>query len=174
MDNIFSSMGNLSFDPSLLTTLTPEISSKLQNILDKFSTNPILSALSNLSGVPMHPYDQLKLEVYGPDFKNIKFKTLEDVPAPESFKPEEVVQAVTNKIQGMQRTLLENADRPPHLFTNTMLNSVSGEKIIPDTDKYKKHIEFVELLRNIQVSKLPDEQVYDYAKKIIAEFVKTY
>jgi hypothetical protein len=169
MNNIFSS-----FDPSLLTTLTPEISSKLQNILDQFTTNPVLSTLSNLSGMPMHPYDKLKFEVYGPDFKDIKFKTLEEVPAPENFQPEEVIQTVTNKIQGMQRTLLENADRPPHLFTNTMLNAVSGEKITPDINRYKTHIEFVELLKNMKVSELTDEQVYDYAKKIITQFVQTY
>jgi hypothetical protein len=175
MENIFSALNNFTFDPKSLEAFSPEISATLQNIFDKLNTNPALSALNALSGVPLHPYDQLKYNIYGPEYKDIEFKTLEDVPEPESFKPEEVVLAVTGKIQNMQKTLLENADRPPHLFTNTVLNTISGENIIPDIDKYKKHIDFIELIKQMpSVSELNNEQIMSYAKKVVSEFVKSY
>jgi hypothetical protein len=169
MNNIFS------FDPKIIGTLSPEISATLQDIFDKFSTNPVLSALNSLSGAPIHPYDQLKLNIYGPEYNDIKFKTLDEIPVPENFEPEKVVLTVTSTIQSMQKKLLENADRPPHLFTNTILNEVSGEKIIPDINKHKNHIEFIELIKQMpSVSELDNNQITEYAKKIVSQFVKTY
>lgn len=175
MDNIFSSLNNFTFDPKALGTFSPGVSATLQNIFDKLSTSPLLSTLQNLSGAPLHPYDQLKLNIYGPEYKEKKFKTLDDIPAPENFEFEQAVLSVTGKIQEMQKTLLENADRPPHLFTNTVLNTVSGESIIPNIDKHKKHIEFIELIKQMpSVSELDNEQVLVCAKKIVSEFINTY
>jgi hypothetical protein len=175
MDNIFSSLNGLSFNPEFSASLTPEMSAAIQNILDQTNLTLTLSALNTLSSIPLHPYDRLKYDVYGPEYKDIKFKTIDEVPIPTNFTPEEMLQGVINKTQSIQRTLLENIDRSPEQFTNTILNTVSGDKITPNVDMHKKHIEFVELIRQIPVSaELTNQQILDYSKKIISEFVKTY
>ena len=146
-----------------------------RNVLDQLSNSTTLSALNSLSSIPLHPYDRLKYDLYGPEYKDVKFKTIDEIPSPSSFAPEEMLQAVTNKTQSIQRTLLENLNNEPNQFTNTVLNTVSGDKIIPNIDMHKKHIEFVELIRQIPVDvELTTEQILDYSKKIISSFVKTY
>lgn len=170
-NNIISSLSSSSFN----FTLTPEVSVAIQNILNEFSTSPALSALQALSGVPLHPYDRLKHDLYGPEYKDIKFKTIDDIPTPTNFVPEEMLQAVINKTQSIQKTLLENFDHRPEQFTNTVLNTVSGDTIIPNIDMHKKHIEFVELIKQIPIdTEFTDQQILDYSKKIISEFINTY
>ncbi len=178
MENISSSLNdltNLTLDPQFATSITPEMSAAIQNLLDQTNLTSALSALNTLSGAPLHPYDRLKYDLYGPEYKDKKFKTVDDIPAPTNLTPEVMLQAVVEKTQSLQRTLLENIDRKPEQYTNTILNTVSGDKIIPNIDMHKKHIEFVELIRQIPVgAELTNEQILDYSKKIISEFINTY
>lgn len=172
---LLNSLSSTLPDVLQLPTVTPELSAAIQNLLDQFSNSPALTALNALSSLPLHPYDRLKYDLYGPEYKNIKFKTIDDIPAPTNFAVEEMLQAVINKTQSIQKTLLENLDHKPELFTNTMLNTVSGDKIIPNIEKHKQHIEFVELIRQIPIDEsLSIEQIQEYSKKIISEFVKRY
>lgn len=171
MDDIFSSLNELSF----LSNLTPELSTAIENLFEQTNLTTTLSALNTLSSIPLHPYDRLKYDLYGPEYKDIKFKTIDELPTVTGTAPEEMLLAVTEKAKTLQQKLLENLDRSPELFTNTILNTVSGDKIIPDIDMHKKHIEFVELIRQIPVdAKLSNEQILDYSKKIISEFIKNY
>lgn len=175
MDDILSSLNELSLNPEFSASLTPEISAVIQNLFEQTNLTSTLSALNALSSLPLHPYDRLKYDIYGPEYKDIKFKTVDDIPTPVNFTPEVMLQAVVEKTQSLQKTLLENIDRGPELFTNTILNTVSGDKIIPNIDMHKKHIEFIELIRQIPVgTNLSNEQILNYSKKIISEFVNTY
>lgn len=175
MDDIFSSLKELTLNPEFSATLTPEMSTAIEKLLNQTSLGSTLSALNSLSSIPLHPYDRLKYDLYGPEYKDIKFKTIDEIPVPADFTPEVMFQEVTNKTQSLQQTLLENVDRKPELFTNTILNTVSGDRIIPNIEAHKKHIEFLELIRQIPVGEnFTNEQLLDFSKKIIFEFINTY
>ena len=174
MNNNLNLDSSLSTILPLLSTLTPEASASIQNLIDKIISNPLLSALNSLTAIPLHPYDQLKFDIYGPEYKDIKFKTIDEIPAPINFVPEQVVQTVTDSIQKINNNLLTSLERPIEQTTNTILNTVSGDQIISNINMQKKHIEFIELIKQIPVGELTNEQIDICSKKIILQFIETY
>ena len=164
-------LNELFSNPDLLNILSlgtdvAQLTATLQSINEQVNT---------LDEPPIHPYDRIKRDLYGEDYVNQKFATIDDLPTPDNFVPHEMLLAVKAKTEEMHRTLSHNITAAPHLLTNTLLNTVSGDTIVPNIDKHKAHIEFVELIRQLPFDgSLTNEQHYDIAKKLTTQFLKTY
>lgn len=141
------------------------------SVLENLPSNTFQQTLSNL---PVLPYEQLKYSIYGEDYKDIEFKKLEDIPLPTE-QPHELFMGVLEKNKQITNTLTHNITCDPCQITNTLLNEVSGDCIIPNIDNYKKQIEFIELVKQLPIGdEITTEQYINNAKKIISEYIKNY
>jgi hypothetical protein len=150
------------------------IPTSLVDTISAFMNLPSVSALNafvELSSAPIHPYEQLKANLFEEGYQ---LKTINDLPVPTDFHAEQAFLSVMKSTERIKNTLMHNVTCEPHLMTNTMLNSISGDTIMPDTDRYRSHIEFVEMIRNIPVHELSTNELLDYSKRIITEFTKRY
>lgn len=157
----------------------PELSGAIQSVISETNLNTILSALNALSGIalsstPTHPYDSLKMNIYGPEYKDYVFKTLEDIPNPVDFVPEQALKQLLETNSKLNEKVLAGFDSSTGHFVNTALNTVSGDVVTPDIDAHKRHIEFIELIRQIPIENLSDEKVIEYSRKLISEYIRSY
>lgn len=176
MTNVVSLLGENV--PGVTDTMMSNLTSSLSNTLSSISGS--LSSLNTFMAEAsafayMHPYDKLKYDVYGSDFTEVKFKTLDDIPVPENFVPHEALLSITQKNKDIHSTLSHNITCEPHMITNTMLHNITDGQIVPDIEKHKKHIEFIELIKQMPIgADMSNEQCLDNVKKIISQYLITY
>jgi hypothetical protein len=116
----------------------------------------------------------MKYKLIGPDFKDYKFKTIDDVPLPENFSFPDAYQKLFFNNLKIQRTLMHNLTCEPHLRADLLTSSISGDKIVPDKEKQLQQIEFIELIKSMDTENMSYQQALDYSKKIITEYLKIY
>ncbi len=124
---------------------------------------------SCLSSIPSHPYERLKYNYFGPDYQ---FKTLQDIEEPEKIPYEKCLEYIKQKNEQVMFTTFHNltCDEENKIYTAFMC--CSGDKFIPDHQRQKKYIEFLEIARNIPITSITSENCNGIAKKLIAEYMR--
>lgn len=156
---------------SLSAFLSPEWQSVKEDLATLTSTVTSLeqSIESSLSGIPIHPYERLKYEYFGPDYC---FKCLDDVEEPEKVPWERCLEYIKQKNDEILSTTFYNLTCNEEDRVDTAFACCSGEKLIPDHDRQKKYIEFIEMARNIPLNSITDENYMSVAKKLVAQYVQ--
>jgi hypothetical protein len=165
---------NFNFEPFISQSTMQQLTASVQHALSSIENLPSLTALRALSAVPFHPYERLKYNMYGPDYKNIVFKTINEIPTPENFDFPQAYLQITQLNKKIQDTLSHNLTCEPHLRCDTLLNTISGNEVILKVDKQREQIEFLEMIKSMELKEATHEQLQDYAKKIISEYMKMY
>jgi hypothetical protein len=162
-------------DDALNSTQLQELSAAIAIAMDSIQNSPVLSAINALSGIPLHPYERLKYDLFGADYKDIKFKTIDDIEVPESVELIEYLPQVTKTSDTIHKKLLHNATCEPEHITSTAFFTLSNDTIpIPDLDKHREHIEFVEMIKQIPVNDINSKTAVLYAKKIASEYLRIH
>lgn len=167
-------LGSFNFEPFLSEVQKQELTTSILNALTAFEALPTLTALRALSAVPKHPYDFLKYKLFGPDYKDYKFKTLDDIPMPENLTLTDAYaeHLKTNKV--IQTTLMHNLTCDNHLRGDLLTAFISGDKIIPNTDKQKQQVEFIEMVKQMDLTNITPDKASEYVLKITSEYFKMY
>jgi hypothetical protein len=122
-----------------------------------------------LSSIPVHPYERLRYEYFGSDYK---FKTLEDIEEPEKLPYEKCLEYVKQKNEEVIFTTFHNLTCSEENQIHTAFTCCSGDKVIPDHKRQGRYIEFLEMARNIPLNSITDENCQTIAKKLIAEYMR--
>lgn len=160
------------------------------SLLDKFAQSSptfaqLLSAtamMQSLSASPLPPYEQMKKNLFGEDYK---FKTIKDIPSPEGFNLATLTDSLHKISKQFQQTTLSAVDMlsmqlqdPTFEGINNLegmnsYNPDSSENNIIDINLARKNIEFSEIVKSLTVEQLKEQPV-EIAKKLVAHFVEMY
>jgi hypothetical protein len=154
---------------------TPSFRASTQELLSglQFTQAQAISALDavteQLSSLPMHPYQRMIYNFFGPDYK---FKTFDDVPEPDYIPAQECVKYINEKMKGMYDTCMHNLTCNTNQQIHMAFGSLSGEEVVYDYDKQRGYLEFFEMLRRVDPQHLLPGKVEVLSKKIISEYLK--
>jgi hypothetical protein len=128
------------------------------------------SILQNLSADPIHPYDLVKLSLFGPEYK---FPTLEEIKVPEDVTPQSILDNLKTHEKEYRSNLLEYMhNREDYELTGfhdhiTLLSEPSGDNCFTVTEKrFKNYIEAVEIVKNINREDINELNYMEYFRKI--------
>lgn len=154
-------------DPSFLSTQQQLLSNLAAT--QAFTLSSIDEVVNALSSIPLHPYQKLLHDYFGPDYT---FKTIDEVPEPEVIPAEECVNYIQSKTRHLHTTSLHNLTCEPHLQIRSAFGYLSGDTVVYDIEKQKNYLEFFEMVRRIDPSTLTTDNVQSISKKIIGEYLK--
>lgn len=153
------------------------IQSLSSDIIDELgiTSTTFLSALDSLSGVPIHPYDRLVFEHFGPDYK---FPTIDDIPMPDNFCIHTCICKLTS-INAQQKELhdthyaqMDNIHDHPHI--GNAFVTLSGDTFSVNTDQVKKYIEFHEIVKSVPVDKINTIESAVIAQKLLHQYTNIF
>lgn len=146
---------------NLVTQLSAQIQQRFQDVI---SNSQLLSSLQALSAAPPHPYERIKYELFGEDYK---FPTIKDLEIPEDFDPNVYSSQLSGYVAQTYQTTLSGLSS---LDANTVINV--NEFALP-TSTAKHNIQFFEIVRNLTLEDIQNNP-YEVAKKLTSFYVKNY
>ncbi len=126
-----------------LTTALMQLSSVLQEKLSHLTNSDLLSALQQLSAVPVHPYERVKYDLFGKDYN---FKTINDLEQPKDFCPNTYLcqlTSISQKTEQMSLCALSGIQDVKPSLLESSINLESGF--------LKNNIEFIEIVKTIDL-----------------------
>ena len=141
-----------------LTTLTDTVTSLEQAVY------------SCLSSIPLHPYERLKYEYFGPDHC---FKCIDDIEEPIKIPHEQCLEYIRKKNDEVLFTTFHNLTCSDENKIYTAFAYCSCDNVLPDYNKQKNYIGFLEMARNIPLNSITNDNCTVIAKKLIGEYMKT-
>lgn len=162
------------------TSLFSQLSGSL---FDKLSRNsPMFAqmlsaaqAMQELSAAACHPYEKMKIDLFGKDYK---FPTIDDIEVPNDFNLDVLTEGIKRISKQIQTTSLSSVSAFAGFASDTENNSIENFNInIPENtispDLARKNIEFSEIVKSLTVDRLK-EQPLEIAKKLISHFEQLY
>lgn len=148
-------------------TSTTELTS-LSSILN-YTESALLSARAAISAVSMHPYDIMKVTYCGKDYK---FPTIDEIEVPESVSADTITKGIETLLDQHQEKVLkeiaENSTPLTNFESYSMLSELSSNgKWVTTPEKYRKYIEFFEVLKSVNVATLTSA---DVAREVAHKF----
>lgn len=147
----------------------------LQHILS--STKRVKEELlCSLSSIPTHPYQKLKKDY----LKETDALLIEDVRLPENFCSFTCAQQISSISETLsnqwdlqvQRLSSENNSNHAETLCNAFTTLSDNISVVDDL-KITKHLQFVEMIRNIPIQ-LIEQQPNEVAQKIVSQYIKNY
>jgi hypothetical protein len=126
-----------------LTTALMQLSSVLQEKLSLLTNSDLLSAIRELSAVPIHPYERVKHDLFGKDYN---FKTVNDLEQPNDFCPNTYLCQLTSISQKTEQMSLCALSGIQNVKPNLLESAINIEP-----EFLKKNIEFVEIVKTIDL-----------------------
>jgi hypothetical protein len=123
-----------------------------------------------LSAIPVHPYDQLKYQYFDVDYR---FKSLDDLEEPEDLPRENCIEYIKNKNKELMSTTFHNLTCCDEEKCLTAFSFNSGGQVLPDHQKQKNYIEFLEIARNIPIDSINESNHLSIAKKLLGYYIKS-
>ena len=146
-------------------------------LIDKLGiTNTMfLSAVDSLSSVPLHPYDRLVHEHFGP---NPEFLTIDDISLPLNFCIHTTIGKLTS-INARQKELhdthyAEMENLHDHVHIGNTFATLSGDTFVVDNDQVKKYIEFHEIVKSIPVDRINSFEAPLIAQKLLHHYTNIF
>jgi len=128
--------------------------------------------LPDLSAISMHPWDKLKVDLFGKDYI---IPTFNDVELPESFTISDSIQSIENVKKDHYDTILKSLQSP-----NIDLTKVHQIPFLDNTQEYdinihKKYVDLVEMINSITEEHLQNsDNVEDLNKKIVFKYLDIF
>ena len=145
-----------------LITLLSQLSGSLQHKLDNVNFQSLLSALGELSAVPVHPYERLKYDLFGKDYE---FQTINDLEQPTDFCPMTYMSKLTAISQRTKQQTLCTLSSLSGMDSKTIENAVY---VNPET--LKRNIEFVEIVKTIDIKDIQTKPI-ELMQKITSFYI---
>lgn len=131
----------------------------------------ITTAHQQLTSIPLHPYEAAKKMFFEDGHK---FPVIEDIKVPEGVTTEGLIEKITEIQKNYQNNLLDYVSNPSQYNIQgegeqglSILAELSGTNTFVVTkDKYKGYLEFLELLKTIDINSLTKENSNEIIQKI--------
>jgi hypothetical protein len=150
-----------------LSLIFQQLSATLQRRFDSVTITEILSSLQSLSGVPIHPYERLKYDLFG---KNYVFKTINDIEAPKDFNVETYTQQLTGITEQTHQMSLSSLSA----FNASMqTGTLTAEMPLLPPDTIRHNLEFVEIVKSISLDEVQRNPV-QVAQKLTSYYIKNF
>jgi len=153
------------------------VQSLSSTIIEKLGiTNTMfLSAVDSLSSVPIHPYDRLVHEHFGPDYI---FPTIDDIPMPMDFCIRTTISKLTS-INAKQKEIhdthyAEMENLHDHTHIGNAFATLQDGTFVVDNDQVKKYIEFHEIVKSIPVERINSFEAPLIAQKLLHHYTNIY
>jgi len=147
-------------------TLLQHLSASLAERLN-ISPDELLTALNDLSAMPVHPYEQAKYQIFEKDYK---FKTFQELEVPNDFNMLTAQQQLSSFTENYNKTVLSKISA----YQEPGFESTYNENEIVDIDIAKKNImKPITQSNGPQVPKLP-AATNKYLKKALEESFAKY
>lgn len=157
------------------------------SLLEKFAqSSPTFAQLlstaatmQSLSGSPLPPYEQMKKDLFGEDYK---FKTINDISAPEDFNLKTLTESLHKISKQFQQAALSSTSYVAEQLESPSIEGLGNleglsysvpENSFIDLNLARKNIEFSEIVRSLTVDQLKEQPV-EIAKRLVAQFVEMY
>ena len=150
------------------TQFFQQLSAVIQQRFSEFTDSSILSALHELSSVPVHPYERLKYDTFGKDFT---FKTINDLEAPTDFDPNTYMQQLTCITDKTQQTSLSSLSSFAEVVQTGSLTACQVE-IIPQP-VLRHNLEFIEIVKSLNIEDVKARPM-EIAQKLTSFYIKGY
>lgn len=168
-------------------TLINELSTTMEFHLSAFESQEITNIIGNLdtlthavtsleesvhamlSGIPVHPYERIKYDYFGPDYQ---FKTLEDLEDPREIDHQKCVEILRGSTNHLYSTTFHNLTCCEEHKCQTAFTKMSGDLIVEDHEKQKNYIEFMELARSIPIDSITDDNCLEIARKLLGHYTR--
>jgi hypothetical protein len=148
-----------------VTTLINQLSAQIQERFQQIISNSeLLSAIQALSAAPSHPYERIKYQLFGEDYK---FPTINDVEIPQDFDPTTYARELSGKVMQTQIATLSGLSG---LDVNTVINP--NDFTLPIATA-KHNIQFMEIVRNLTMEDVQKDP-FELARKLTSYYVKNY
>lgn len=159
-------------------TTLQQLSSILQDKLQNCTFADILSSLQSLSGLPVHPYEQLKFKYFGKDHQ---FQTINDISVPTDFNQKtnakelteifnQTQQAGLSALSALEIKIKEVTDNPDPENFNRM--NIENTTLI-DENTIKNNIQFTEIINSISLDDINVKPV-EVAQKLLSHYVELF
>lgn len=146
-----------------LTTVLMQLSSTLQEKLSLLTNSDLLSAIRQLSALPVHPYERVKHDLFGKDYN---FKTINDLDQPKDFCPNTYLCQLTGISQKTEQMSLCALSGIQDIKPNLLETSVNIEP-----NFLKKNIEFVEIVKTIDLKDIQTKPL-ELVQKLTSFYIK--
>ena len=160
---------NMNFDISAFAQLSGVLNQKLQN----YTFADILSALQSIQQLPIHPYEQAKLRLFGKDHQ---FQTLADIPVPETFDYRTCSQELscifdrTNAIGLSALSAVQEKIKSGEILDKVSLKQSGIEESMFDEEIAKQNIEFSEIVNSMTYTDINTKPV-ETAQKLLTHYI---
>jgi len=130
------------------------------------------TSLPDLSANSMHPWDKLKVDIFGKDYIP---SVIDDVILPESFSVSDSISSIENIKKDHYDKILSSLES-----SNVNLNAIYEAPFLDNSQKYdvnihKKYIDLVEMINSITEEHLQNsDNVEELNKKIIFKYLDTF
>lgn len=122
-----------------------------------------------LSGIPLHPYERIKYDYFGPDHQ---FKNFEDLEDPREIDNQKCIEILKCSTDHLYTTTFHNLTCCDEHKCQTAFTKMSGDSIVEDHQRQKNYIEFMEMARNIPVDSITDDNCVEIARKLLGYYTR--
>jgi hypothetical protein len=134
-----------------------------------------LSAVDSLSAIPLHPYDRLVHEHFGPGYT---FPTIDDIQMPLDFCIHTTISKLTS-INTKQKELhdahyTEMECLHDHTHIGNAFATLSGDTFVVNNEQVKKYIEFHEIVKSIPVERINSIEAPIIAQKLLHHYTNIH
>jgi hypothetical protein len=150
-----------------LGLLLQQLSATLQQRFDDITLTDILSSLQSLSGLPIHPYERLKYDMFGKDYT---FKTINDIEAPTDFNTETYTQQLTSITQQTHEMSLSGLSA---YNAAVQTGTLTAEMPLLPPETIRHNLEFVEIVKSLTLEDVQTKPV-EIAQKLTSFYIKNF
>lgn len=158
-------------NPAVTGLLSALNTHTLPKQLEEYTTIAgLLSTMRTLSGIPHHPYDRTKYEMFGPDHK---FLTIDDIPKPEVYNVEDTTKSLKDISQNLTQTALSGVSALDVFLQKDMSLFANDINSIVPTELIRKNFEMTEVIKSLTVEDIKQRPI-EIAQKLTSYFIDLY
>lgn len=148
-------------------TLLNRLSALAPEKFEKLTKTNLFSQISALSGMPVNPWERIKWQYLGKDFK---YPTIEELPQPTNFDAQHCVCCLSSIAADMTNSTMQKMSSFTSSTTSIPLEPLTGIDLNLDEKFIKSSIIITELVRSIPMSEIYTRP-YETAAKILNYYI---
>lgn len=157
----------MNFFQGLDMSLLNRLSALAPDKFEKLTQTNLFSQISALSGMPMDPWERIKWQYLGKDFK---YPTIEEIPSPINFDTQHCVCCLSSIAADMTNSTIQKVSSFTNSTTGILLEPLTGIDLNLNEKYIKSSIIITELVRSIPMSEIY-ARPYETAAKILNYYI---
>jgi len=144
------------------------MSALVQEKLNNITNTELFSTIMAMSGAPVIPWENLKWQYFGPDYKDYKFQTIHEIEVDPGFDNS----TASATFSAIAYDLCQTAIQQISALNTTSLTATKNIYEM-DPEFVKSQIKFVEAVHSVTPD-LINERPYEVAQKLVSFYIQTH